>query len=68
MVELVNTVTSERIDLRFVDGLSIKLVGDVPPEVRAAFEEMAQARARWQQYVYGALGVPAKWLAAKKLD
>ena len=61
-VELVNTVTGERIDLRFVEGLSIS--GDLSPAVIAEFEQVRRFRERWHEICSSALGVPAHLLIA----
>lgn len=56
-IELVNTVTSERTDLRFVGGLHIRLIGDVSPEVRAAFAELVRERERLGRLIVPSQGV-----------
>lgn len=60
MVKLVNDVTGEQVDLRFVRDLSIKFV-DLPPELEAEFKELARFREQWQRYLYQSLAVP-EWL------
>lgn len=57
MIELVYS-NGERVDLRYVSDLTIKLI-DVPPEIMAEFEEIARFSEKWQAYISNALGVPA---------
>lgn len=56
MVKLVNTATGEEVDLRFVSDLRIT---GLPAELLDEFKELEQQRRRWQEYIGGALGVPA---------
>lgn len=56
-IELVNTTTGERTDLRFVEGLHIRFNGDVSPEARAAFAELARERERLGRLIVPSQGV-----------
>lgn len=51
----------DRVDLRFVNGLTIRL-SDIPPEIAAEFAEINHWRQRWSEYLSQSLGIPAQYI------